>query len=164
MSTPPEHRKIDEELVQDPPREGSGASGGQNFEEAKKLADKESDALERKAALKVNWRSDGDDLFDVVDEDVIAEVLANWTGIPVYKLTEEETAQPPAHGGGAAQAGRRPGGRDQRALPGDPPHPCRPQGPQAPERARSSSSARPASARPSSPRRSPSCSSATRTR
>ena len=26
-------------------------------------------------------------------EDVIAEVLANWTGIPVYKLTEEETAR-----------------------------------------------------------------------
>jgi ATP-dependent Clp protease ATP-binding subunit ClpC len=30
---------------------------------------------------------------DVVDEEVIAEVLANWTGIPVYKLTEEETAK-----------------------------------------------------------------------
>jgi len=28
-----------------------------------------------------------------VDEEVIAEVLANWTGIPVYKLTEEETAK-----------------------------------------------------------------------
>jgi ATP-dependent Clp protease ATP-binding subunit ClpC len=30
---------------------------------------------------------------DIVDEEVIAEVLANWTGIPVYKLTEEETAK-----------------------------------------------------------------------
>ena len=29
----------------------------------------------------------------MVDEEVIAEVLANWTGIPVYKLTEEETAK-----------------------------------------------------------------------
>ncbi len=28
-----------------------------------------------------------------VDEDQIAEVLATWTGIPVYKLTEEETAR-----------------------------------------------------------------------
>ena len=33
------------------------------------------------------------DLFDVVDEEVIAEVLAAWTGIPVYRLTEEETAK-----------------------------------------------------------------------
>jgi len=30
------------------------------------------------------WRAEGVDLFDVVDEEVIAEVLANWTGIPVY--------------------------------------------------------------------------------
>jgi ATP-dependent Clp protease ATP-binding subunit ClpC len=28
-----------------------------------------------------------------VDEEVIAEVLAAWTGIPVYRLTEEETAK-----------------------------------------------------------------------
>ncbi|MCW6005196.1 AAA family ATPase, partial [Micromonospora sp. CPCC 205371] len=28
-----------------------------------------------------------------VDEERIAEVLANWTGIPVYKLTEEETSR-----------------------------------------------------------------------
>src|SRR5205807_173258 len=35
----------------------------------------------------------GVDLFDVVDEEVIAEVLANWTGIPVTQLTEEETAK-----------------------------------------------------------------------
>ena len=28
-----------------------------------------------------------------VDEEQIAEVLANWTGIPVFKLTEEETSR-----------------------------------------------------------------------
>ena len=38
-------------------------------------------------------RAEGVDLFDVVDEEVIAEVLAAWTGIPVYRLTEEETAK-----------------------------------------------------------------------
>jgi ATP-dependent Clp protease ATP-binding subunit ClpC len=32
-------------------------------------------------------------LFDEVDEEAIAEVLSIWTGIPVYKLTEEETAK-----------------------------------------------------------------------
>jgi ATP-dependent Clp protease ATP-binding subunit ClpC len=34
-----------------------------------------------------------EDKFDVVDEEVIAEVLASWTGIPAYKLTEAETAK-----------------------------------------------------------------------
>ena len=33
------------------------------------------------------------DAFDVVDEEVIADVLAAWTGIPVSRLTEEETAK-----------------------------------------------------------------------
>src|SRR5262249_61482732 len=39
------------------------------------------------------WRAEGVDLFNEVNEESIAEVLALWTGIPVYKLTEEETAK-----------------------------------------------------------------------
>ena len=31
------------------------------------------------------------DLFEEIDEESIAEVLSMWTGIPVYKITEEET-------------------------------------------------------------------------
>ena len=33
------------------------------------------------------------DVVAEVDDEQIAEVLANWTGIPVYKLTEEETSR-----------------------------------------------------------------------
>ena len=33
------------------------------------------------------------DLFDEIDEESIAEVLSVWTGVPVYKLTEEETTR-----------------------------------------------------------------------
>jgi ATP-dependent Clp protease ATP-binding subunit ClpC len=35
----------------------------------------------------------GTDGVDVVDEESIAEILSGWTGIPVYRLTEEETAR-----------------------------------------------------------------------
>ena len=38
-------------------------------------------------------QAEGVDLFNEVNEESIAEVLALWTGIPVYKLTEEETAK-----------------------------------------------------------------------
>ncbi len=38
-------------------------------------------------------KASGGDTFDLVDEETIAEVLANWTGIPVYRLTEEETSK-----------------------------------------------------------------------
>ncbi len=92
MSTPPEYRKLEEELSRIR-LEKEAALEKQNFELAKRLADQESSKLERKTALEQEWRSEGIELFDVVDEDVIAEVLANWTGIPVYKLTEEETAK-----------------------------------------------------------------------
>jgi len=60
----------------------------QNFEVAKKLADQEQTKLEAKTALELEWRQRRRSV-DVVDEDVIAEVLANWTD-PVYKLTEQE--------------------------------------------------------------------------
>ena len=106
-------------------------------------------------------RTPGVDLFDEVDEEAIAEVLSIWTGIPVYKLTEEETAkllrmEDELHKRVIGQEERHQGGQ-----PGHPPHPGRPQGPQAPQRARSSSWAPRASARPSWPRPSPSSSSAT---
>jgi ATP-dependent Clp protease ATP-binding subunit ClpC len=43
--------------------------------------------------MEAEIKSSGVDLFDEVDEEAIAEVLSIWTGIPVYKLTEEETAK-----------------------------------------------------------------------
>ena len=92
MSTPPEYRQIEEDLVRIR-AEKEAALERQNFEQSRKLAEQEQSKLDRKTALEQEWRSEGVDLFDVVDEDVIAEVLANWTGIPVYKLTEEETAK-----------------------------------------------------------------------
>ena len=57
------------------------------------LAEQEKERLDRKETADAELRSEGVDLFDVVDEEVIAEVLAAWTGIPVYRLTEEETAK-----------------------------------------------------------------------
>ena len=92
MSTPPEYRQLEEDLVRIR-LEKESALEKQNFEQSRKLADQERSKIDRKTALEQEWRAEGVDLFDVVDEDVIAEVLANWTGIPVYKLTEEETAK-----------------------------------------------------------------------
>ena len=92
MTTPPEYRQVEQDLSAIR-AEKEAALERQNFELAKKLADQEQEKLDRKTALELEWHSEGIDLFDVVDEDVIAEVLANWTGIPVYKLTEQETAK-----------------------------------------------------------------------
>jgi ATP-dependent Clp protease ATP-binding subunit ClpC len=92
MATPADYKAIEDEITK-VRRDKEVAIEKQNFEQAKKFREKEEELLQRKAAKEQEWRAEGVDLFDVVDEEVIAEVLANWTGIPVYKLTEEETAK-----------------------------------------------------------------------
>jgi ATP-dependent Clp protease ATP-binding subunit ClpC len=92
MATPADYKAIEDDIVK-VRRDKEVAIEKQNFEQAKTLREKEEELLQRKAAKEQEWRAEGVDLFDVVDEEVIAEVLANWTGIPVYKLTEEETAK-----------------------------------------------------------------------
>src|SRR6266542_3167984 len=47
--------------------------------------------LEEKASREREWKSGEMDVLSEVDEEEIAEVLSAWTGIPVFKLTEEET-------------------------------------------------------------------------
>ena len=65
----------------------------QDFEEASRLRDREKELLTQRETAEAETRSSGVDLFDEVDEEGIAEVLSVWTGIPVYKLTEEETVK-----------------------------------------------------------------------
>jgi len=61
----------------------------QQFERAAQLRDQERALLAERAAAEVGVG--GDEVSSVIDEEQIAEVLAQWTGIPVQSLTEEET-------------------------------------------------------------------------
>jgi ATP-dependent Clp protease ATP-binding subunit ClpC len=90
MGTPPDLKEIERKLteVQEAKKK---AVEEQRFEEAGRLRDQEKSLLEEKATKEAEVKASGVDLFDEVDEEAIAEVLSLWTGIPVYKLTEEET-------------------------------------------------------------------------
>jgi ATP-dependent Clp protease ATP-binding subunit ClpC len=92
MRTPADYRELEDEISA-VRRDKEAAIEGQQFEKAAKLRDKEKELLGRKATKEAEARSEGIDFFDEVDEESIAEVLSLWTGIPVYKLTEEETAK-----------------------------------------------------------------------
>ncbi|HEX2040579.1 MAG TPA: ATP-dependent Clp protease ATP-binding subunit [Acidimicrobiales bacterium] len=92
MSTPSDFKSLEDEIGS-VRRQKEAAIEAQRFDEAKLLNEKEKELAERKAEKEAELRAGGDNLFDVVDEEVIAEVLANWTGIPVTQLTEEETAK-----------------------------------------------------------------------
>ncbi|MFN2505744.1 MAG: ATP-dependent Clp protease ATP-binding subunit [Acidimicrobiales bacterium] len=92
MKTPADYKEIEDEITR-VRRDKDNAIENQKFEQAAKLRDKERELLDRKSIKEAEWKTAGVDLFDEVDEEAIAEVLALWTGIPVYKLTEEETAK-----------------------------------------------------------------------
>ena len=51
-----------------------------------------------------------------IGEEEIADIVSMWTGIPVFKLTEAETAEADAHGGGTPQARDRPAPRRSRLI------------------------------------------------
>ncbi len=92
MKTPPDYKELENDLSR-VRKEKEQAIENQKFEQAAKLRDQEKALEERKKEKEKEWKAEGIDLFDEVDEEGIAEVLALWTGIPVYKLTEEETAK-----------------------------------------------------------------------
>jgi ATP-dependent Clp protease ATP-binding subunit ClpC len=90
MQTPGDYKDLENELAQ-VVESKKKAVESQDFEEAGRLRDAEKELLARKESKEREIKDSGVDLFDEVDEEAIAEVLSVWTGIPVYKLTEEET-------------------------------------------------------------------------
>jgi ATP-dependent Clp protease ATP-binding subunit ClpC len=67
------------------------AVASQQYERAAQMRDRERELIsERKDAEQVA-SEDGGIVTAVIDEEEIAQVLAQWTGIPVHRLTEEET-------------------------------------------------------------------------
>jgi ATP-dependent Clp protease ATP-binding subunit ClpC len=90
MTAPPNVREVDERIAEVRMRKES-AIDAQDFEGAASLRDEERQLLEEKGQREREWKAGEMDVLSEVDEEEIAEVLAAWTGIPVYKLTEEET-------------------------------------------------------------------------
>ena len=90
MTAPPDLREFDEKIAGVRFQKES-AIDSQDFELAASLRDDEKNLITARATREKEWK-DGDlDVVAEVDEDLIAEVLAASTGIPVFKLTEEES-------------------------------------------------------------------------
>ncbi|MBI8990350.1 ATP-dependent Clp protease ATP-binding subunit [Corynebacterium meridianum] len=92
MTAPEGLREIDER-INDVRREKEAAIDEQDFEKAAGLRDKERKLGEERAEKEKQWRSGDLEEVAEVGEEQIAEVLGNWTGIPVFKLTEEESSR-----------------------------------------------------------------------
>ena len=92
METPPDYKEIEDALAK-VTEDKKAAVESQDFELAGSLRDREKELLADKEQLETEIKAKGVDLFDEVDEEAVADVLSVWTGIPVYKLTEQETAK-----------------------------------------------------------------------
>jgi len=92
MTVPPEIREYDDKIAA-ARKEKESAIDGQDFEKAASLRDKEKNLIAEKAEREKNWKAGDLDVVAEVDEELIAEVLSTATGIPVFKLTEAETAR-----------------------------------------------------------------------
>ncbi len=92
MTAPPELREFDEKIAR-ARKDKESAIDAQDFEKAASFRDKEKTLLAEKVEREKTWKAGDLDIVAEVDEELIAEVLSHSTGIPVFKLTEEETAR-----------------------------------------------------------------------
>jgi ATP-dependent Clp protease ATP-binding subunit ClpC len=92
MDTPPAAKRFDEDILRVRTDKESAMESGA-LEQAKALEEQERGLIAKKNELDATVKASGGVTFDLVDEETIAEVLAVWTGIPVYRLTEEETSK-----------------------------------------------------------------------
>ena len=92
MTAPAELRAFDDKIAEARKAKES-AIDGQDFEGAAALRDQEKTLILEKQEAEKNWKATDLDKVTEVDEELIAQVLSASTGIPVFKLTEEETAR-----------------------------------------------------------------------
>jgi len=77
--------KVQAELVSVP--------SGSNYDQAPELRARERELIERVAELEQRWHEERNTMSTVVNEDEIAHIVYSWTGIPVSRLVEGESAK-----------------------------------------------------------------------
>ena len=90
LTAPPELKELDTKIAK-LAEEKDQAIKGQDFEKAAELRDKQEKLEAERKQKESSWREGESDVKMVVDEDVIAEVISQTTGIPVFKLTQAES-------------------------------------------------------------------------
>ncbi|MCA9263442.1 MAG: ATP-dependent Clp protease ATP-binding subunit, partial [Planctomycetales bacterium] len=90
MTRPPDLKEIDEE-VERLNKEKEEAVANQDFEKAAALRDQADKLKKKKDTITKEWREKSRETDGVVDEEVIAEVVSKMTGIPLTRLSTEDS-------------------------------------------------------------------------
>jgi ATP-dependent Clp protease ATP-binding subunit ClpC len=90
MTKPPDLKEIDDE-VERLNKEKEEAVANQDFEKAASLRDSADKLKKKKDSITKEWRDKSRSTDGVVDEEVIAEVVSKMTGIPLTRMTTEDS-------------------------------------------------------------------------
>jgi ATP-dependent Clp protease ATP-binding subunit ClpC len=90
MTRPPDLKEIDEE-VEKLNKDKEEAVANQDFEKAAALRDQADKLKKKKQQITRDWREKSREADGVVDEEVIAEVVSKMTGIPLTRMTTEDS-------------------------------------------------------------------------
>ena len=89
-NTPPDVKAL-RERIEALRKEKEEAVNNQNYERAAALRDEEQHLAARISGIEADWERERDNKESIVTEEDIAEVVNAWTGIPVRRLTEDES-------------------------------------------------------------------------
>ncbi|MHC4877039.1 MAG: ATP-dependent Clp protease ATP-binding subunit [Planctomycetota bacterium] len=92
MVRPPDLKEIEEEAER-LNQQKEEAVANQDFEKAASLRDQADKLKKKKEQLTQEWREKSEENEGVVDAEVIAEVVAKMTGIPLTRLSSEDTVR-----------------------------------------------------------------------
>ena len=90
MTRPPDLKEIDEE-VDRLNKEKEEAVANQDFEKAAALRDQADKLKKKKQQMTKEWRDKSREADGVVDEEVVAEVVSKMTGIPLTRMSTEDS-------------------------------------------------------------------------
>ncbi len=90
MSRPPDLKEIDVDIER-LNKEKEDAVANQDFEKAASLRDQADKLKKKKEQIKREWREKSQQTDGIVDEEVIAEVISKMTGVPLTRLSTEDS-------------------------------------------------------------------------
>ena len=92
MTRPPDLKELDEEIER-LNQEKEAAVAEQDFEKAAALRDQADKLKRKKEQITREWREKSKEIDGTVDEEVIAEVVSKMTGVPLKRISDEETSR-----------------------------------------------------------------------
>ncbi|MDE5729121.1 MAG: ATP-dependent Clp protease ATP-binding subunit [Clostridia bacterium] len=90
MNSPDELKELEERLKR-LNLEKNKAAKGENYTQAQKLVDEITEVQDKIKQLTSDWKGEKQTTSPEIGSNDIAEIVSGWTGVPVIKLTEQES-------------------------------------------------------------------------